>query len=177
MQNPPVDQKQLRSLQIIHAAMLMGLIMFFMVFLLIFFTNTANPPARMSNRSGFDPLMLVNFTTLIGVMVARMIIPPIVLKQSIKQLPQGLSEEAFATAAFPGMSKSHLINLALLEGPALFSSVILIVNTNMLIHSPILWINGIPALLCMTLMAMAFPTITRHQMLIKEEYAVYCAKR
>jgi len=176
MQSTPSPKAQLRVLQVIHLALMGGIILFFSIVLLL---HLSSGPGYTSGdqRSGLDPLMMVNFMMFIGVMVARMVVPPLALKNAIKRLPRGLDEQEFQTAAFPAIQASHIVNLALLEGPALFSVVILLINSNAMKTSPILWINGIPALISIIIMLMLFPTADRYAMKIKEEHALYSLGR
>lgn len=164
------------ALKIIHAAMMVGATLFLGIVLFLH-VSTDRPAMTGTQSTSMDPLTFVNFFTFFGAAVARLIMPPVMMKTFLKQLPSGMNEPTFAIAVFPGILQTHIVKLALLEGPMLFSTVVLMVQSSKLAQQPWLWVNIAPVLIGLAMMALTFPSKDRIDSVTQKAFFDYSMAR
>ncbi len=146
---PKFDQ-QLRVMQIIDVALMMGVLMFFGVVLVstqgdIF--GQGNPGMMTMIAAGFAGLMIVN----------HLVIPALITKAQLNKLksedPSPKDSDSTSDSLLAIYRTQLIITLALLEGAAFFNLVSVMIEKHM--------ISVIAAVVLLGLMAARFPTRTK----------------
>jgi len=146
----PAFDQQLRGMQIIASALMMGVLMFFGVVLVIAkgdIFGQGNPGIVTMIAAGFAGLMIVN----------HLVIPGLVTKAQLNQLKSqnsdGQNSEQKAASLLGIYRIQLIITLALLEGAAFFNLVSVMIEHHIL--------SLIAAIVLLGLMAVRFPTRTK----------------
>lgn len=137
-----------RTMQIVCAALMMGVLMFAGAAIFMRFGPGGQVPAA-------QPMVAYMAAGMAALMiVARLVVVPFVIKGGIKQLTATTPLDDVAKLDFYGVYQTQMIvGCALLEGAAFFNLISFIVEGQ-------IWTLGIVAVL-LAIMATAFPTLER----------------
>ena len=148
--NTALTKERLLVQQTIHAALIAGVVLFMAVTLFLPAGDSG------SGKSGLEVLMIVNAVVLLN----SLWMAPFLHKQTLRAAGKGDALQCLNRIQAAGISRA-----VVLEGSAMLGVVVCLILKldGYTDETPLLWLNGIPAIVFMILMSIHFP---RHDVLM-----------
>ena len=165
---PPLQQNVLKISQMIVMAQALGVVMFAVVVLGVY--ASAKGPFNVTPEllAGFRVMTYVQLGLYALVGFIRGAVTRGILASRLKAMPREITEDEFASRFPPVYQVSLLVQIALIEGPALFALVVCFIGAANVLHVlPAYWVNLIPVVAGLIHLTLLFPTEDRYQAMLR----------
>ena len=165
---------EIRAMQILTAAFMVGLSMFVGVTVFLYFT-AAEPKAPQDGEAGLESLQILSIANAV-IFISCFAAGLFIFRSRLACIAKASSEESQTSTPSPlwlsGEFKgAFILRLAMIEGPGLFGTVACFMGVSgSEIHDhPIYWLNLLSPIAAVTFMGMTFPTQEKLSRLLSDK--------
>jgi hypothetical protein len=122
---PPTPAQQVKTLQIIAAALIAGVTMFLILTIVL---RGSSGPLFDPKRPLTDPMTLIGLVFGFSVLVVSRVVPDLAATAAVRQISPSAPEEMRQGGLMQAFTSRTIIGLALIEGGAFFNLVLFLIN-------------------------------------------------